>query len=151
MCVRKLLRHSVYGKTTSKLLQPLHISCNRVLRTLQYQNRFCNVKQLYLNFNILPVHQLYKLSICKMVYKCLNYNGPVSTAIRDIFKSIQLNHSYHTRLSNTSYIFPSANHAFIKSYFYDCVSVWNQIPVVIRNSQSLNLFSKHYKSYLSNV
>ena len=39
----------IHGKTTLKLLQPLHISCNRVLRTLQGQSRFCNMTQLYIN------------------------------------------------------------------------------------------------------
>jgi len=141
----------IYGKTTLQFLQPLHIACNRVLRTLQGQSRFCNVKQLYINFNILPVHQLYKYSVCKMIYKCFNYSGVMSNAIRDIFKSLQSNHSYHTRLSNTGYIFSSANRVYFKSYVYDLVLIWNQIPIHIRNSQSLNLFSKHYKSYLSNA
>ena len=141
----------IYGKTTLKLLQPLHISCNRVLRTLQGQSRFYNVKQLYINFNILTVHQLYNYSVCKMIYKCLNYNGFMSNATRSIFKSLQLNHSYHTRLSNTGYIFSSSNRVFFKSYVYDLVLIWNQIPVDIRNSQSLNLFSKQYKSYLINA
>jgi len=63
----------IYGKTTLQLLQPLHIACNRVLRTLQCQNRFYNVEKLYINFNILPVNQLYKFAVCKMIYKCLNY------------------------------------------------------------------------------
>src|ERR1700730_17526297 len=31
----------IYGKATLKLLQPLHISWNRVLRTPQDQSRFC--------------------------------------------------------------------------------------------------------------
>ena len=73
-----------------------------------------------------------------MIYKCLNYNGLMSTAIRDIFKSLQSNHSYHTRLSNTSYLYSSANSVYFKSYVYDCVSVWNHIPIDIRNSQSLS-------------
>ena len=141
----------IYGKATFKLLQPLHISCNRVLRTLQDQSRFCHVNLLYHNFRILPVDELYKFSVCKMIYKSLNYNGLMSTAIRDIFKSLQSNHFYHTRLSNTSYLYSSANSVYFKSYVYDCVSVWNHIPIDIRNSQSLNLFSKQYKSFLSNT
>ena len=140
----------IYGKTTLKLLQPLNVSCNRVLRTLQGQRMFCNVKQLYLNFNILPIHDLYKFSVCKMIYKSLNYTGVMSSTIREIFKSLQSIRSYHTRLSNTSYLFSSANRVFFKSYVYDCVLIWNHIPIVIRNSSSLELFSKHYKSYLIN-
>ena len=95
----------IYGKTTLNVLQPLHVSCNRVLRTLQGQSRFCNVMQLYRNYNILPVHQLYTFSVCKMIYKCLNYDGLMSAAIKDIFKPLQSNHWCNTRLSNTNYIY----------------------------------------------
>src|SRR5688572_13798086 len=112
----------IYGKTTLKLLQPLHISCNRVLRTLQGQNRYCSVKQLYLNFNILPLNQLYKYSVCKIIYKSLNFNGLMSTAVREIFKSLQSNHPYHMRLSNTCYIYSNSNRVYFKSYVYDCIS-----------------------------
>jgi hypothetical protein len=140
----------IYGKTTSKLLQPLHISCNRVLRTLQGQTRFCNVKQLYFNFNIIPVHQLYKYSVCKIIYKCMNCDGIMSTAIKDIFKSLQSNHSCNTRLSSTNYLYSSANQVFFKSYVYNCCLVWNQIPMSIRSAKSLKLFSDQYKNHLSN-
>ena len=76
-------------KTTLTLLQPLQISCNIVLRTLQGQSRFCNVKMLYVNYNILPVHKLYNFSVCKLIYKCLNCKGLMSTAIRDIINTLQ--------------------------------------------------------------
>ena len=140
----------IYGKTTLKLLQPLHISCNRVLRTLQGQTKFCNVKQLYLNYNAMPIHQLHKLSVCKMIYKCLNYDGSMSTAIRDIFKSLQSNHSCNTRLANTNYLYSSTNPAFFKSYSYSCCLEWNHIPITIRKAQSLKLFSDQYKIHLNN-
>src|SRR5579872_5227886 len=135
----------IYGKTTLNVLQPLHASCNRVLRTLQGQTRFCNVMQLYRNYNILPVHQFYTFSVCKMIYKCLNYDGLMSAAIKDIFKPLQSNHSCNTRLSNTNYIYSSSNQVFLKSYVYKCCLEWNKIPITIRNAQSLKSFSDLYK------
>jgi hypothetical protein len=141
----------IYGKAASRLLNPLHVSCNRVLRTLQGQNRFSNVRQLYLNFKILSIHQLFKLSIVKMIYKCLNCNCLMSTTIRDIFTAevSQARHAYPTRLSNTNYLYCRTNSAFFKSYIYNCCSDWNQIPADIRNAPSLNIFTKLYKRYLS--
>ena len=42
----------VYGHASWTIIQPLFISCNRVLRTLQGLNRFCKVSLLYSNYNI---------------------------------------------------------------------------------------------------
>ena len=135
----------IHGKTTLNVLQPLHVSCNRALRTLQGQTRFCNVMQLYSNYKILPVHQLYTFSVCKMIYKCLNYDGLMSAATKDIFKPLQSKHSCKTRLTNTNYIYSSSNQIFFKSYVYKCCLEWNKIPITIRNAQSLKSFSDLYK------
>ena len=58
----------VYGNTNNSVLKPLHISCNRVLRALQGKPRDCSVCSLYLNFNTLPVHQLFKYSLLSLVF-----------------------------------------------------------------------------------
>ena len=117
---------------------------------MQGHIRFYNVKQLYLNYNILPVLQLYKYSVCKVIYKCFNYDGLMSTAIKDIFKYLRSYHSCNTRLSSTNYIYSSANQVFFRSYVYYSCLEWNQIPITIRNAQSLKSFCNLYKNHLSN-
>ena len=62
----------VYCQTNNYIIDPLHIACNRVLRTLQNVDRYSNVKDLYCNYNTLPVNMLSKLRISKLVYKSLH-------------------------------------------------------------------------------
>ena len=42
----------VYFTAKKSTIDPLHIACNRALRTFQGVNRFHNVKQLYINYDI---------------------------------------------------------------------------------------------------
>ena len=75
----------IYGFATASTLKPLLICCNKILRTLQFQNRFSNVKQLYVYYNTLSIFQLHKLHIGKFVFKSLNCDFLVPDVIREIF------------------------------------------------------------------
>ena len=57
----------IYGNAAQSILQPLLRANNKTLRNLQNQTRFSDVKQLYISYNILPVHLLYKLTTAKTV------------------------------------------------------------------------------------
>ena len=140
----------VYGNATWNILQPLHVACNRVLSwTLQGLSRFSNVNDLYIAFDVLPVHLLHKFRMAKLIYKCLNSNiAVVPTVISIMFNLNHPCHSYPTRISETNYLYKKSGSAFYKSYVNDACSDWNQIPVKIRNAGSLSSFMKQYKSYL---
>ena len=59
----------IYGSAKRKLLNPLIIKCNSLLRIIQDKTRFDHVKDLYINYNTLPVHLLYKLFILKLMHR----------------------------------------------------------------------------------
>ena len=67
-----------YGNTSWNVLQPLHIACNRVLRTLLGLSRYSHVKDIYLAYNVLPVHLLHKFCCAKIIYKSINDNATMS-------------------------------------------------------------------------
>jgi len=113
----------IYSKATLKLLQPLHISCNRVLRTLQDQRRFCHVNLLYHNFRILSymnfidflfakwyINVLIIMVLCQLLLE--TFSSPYNLIISII------------RDSNTSYLWSSANSVYFKSMFMIASQFW---------------------------
>ena len=140
----------LYGNATNSALQPLNSAMNKVLRTLQNGSRYCSVKQLYVNYDVLPVNLLFKLNMAKMVFKSLNFseNLPTSMATKDIFCGNNISHSYNTRLSCTNYLSPEPSTAFFKSLAFLNVTEWNKIPISIRTATSLHSFINSYKQHL---
>ena len=90
----------VYGNATWSVLQPVHVACNRVLRTLQGLSRFSNVKDMYIAYDVLPVHLLHRFCTAKLIYKCLHSNIAMPTVISAMFNLNHASHSYPTRLSD---------------------------------------------------
>ena len=140
----------VYGFATATTLKPLFTCCNKVLRTVQFQNRYSNVKQMYLKYNTFSVFQLHKLHIGKLVFKCFNSDSPVPDIIRNLFfqpNAIRSN-NYDTRLSNTRYLYYNSEPGFFSSYAYLCYKEWNSIPTDIRMANSFNHFTKLFRQQL---
>lgn len=138
----------VYGKNTNKALHPLHIANNRALRILQFQDRLCKTKLLYVNYNTLPIYQLYKFLSANLIYRCIFSEGSMSKIIRDMIRSNLSNSGYHTRLSLTCYLSSTTNHANYLTNVFECCCIWNSIPVEICNLKSYVLFKRYYKSFL---
>ena len=131
----------VYFSANKTTIDPLHIACNRALRTFQGVTRFHNVKQLYLNYGILPLHLLGKLSVSTLIYKslhCVDLNlNSISNLFKDLSEPI---HDYPTRLKLTNYLYKKSDKSFYSSYINFASSTWNEVPVKIRNSTSLGSF-----------
>ena len=119
-----------YGNTSWNILQPLHIACNRVLRTLLGLSRFSHVKDMYLTYNVLPVHLLHKYCCAKIIYKSINNNATMSVVTSNMFKLNCASHNYPTRLSKTNYLYKKSGPAFYKSYVNAACSDWNLIPLL---------------------
>lgn len=141
----------VYGSATASHLRPLQVALNRSLRTLQFQSRHCSTKALYDYYKILPLGLQYKLSIGKLIYKCLYFNGTMSNTVRDMFKPSIPPHSYLTRQSMTNYISTGTSPASFNSYVFSCCNIWNSIPVSIRSAASIYSFTRLLRIHLIKV
>ena len=138
----------VYSQTNAYIIEPLHIACNRVLRTLQNADRYSNVKHLYCFYDTLPVSLLGKLRLSKLIYKSLYCQDSVPCSTSHLLKLNQSYHGYHTRISATNYLYKQSNSAFYSSFVNACCTLWNNIPDSIRNCSSIYIFCTMYKKYL---
>ena len=138
----------VYCQTNNYIIDPLHIACNRVLRTLQNVDRYSNVKDLYCNYNTLPVNMLSKLRISKLVFKSLHCQEAMASSTSRLFRLNQACHGYPTRISTSNYLYKKSNRAFYSSFINTCCTIWNDIPEQIRNCASIGTFTITYKKFL---
>ena len=139
----------VYISTNKSTIEPLHIACNRALRTFQGVNRYYKVKQLYSNYEILPIHLLGNLRVCRYIYRSLHFICSVPNSTCNLFKVLTEScHDYPTRLKSTSYLYKKPNQAFYSSYVNFGASLWNLVPIDIRTASSADNFVLKYKKYL---
>ena len=140
----------LYGQTFSILLNPLNVAINRALRVVLKCPLETPLKKLYANFDTLPINLLHQFVICKLIFRCIHMKNIVPTVIQDIFNCNVSVHHYATRAQSSSLLYRYANDGYSSSYSHYVCTVWNHLPISIRNTTSLSMFTKLTKLHLSN-
>ena len=75
----------IYGNAKRKWLNPLLVKCNSLLRIIQDKTRFDPVRDLYITYNTLPVHLLYKLFLLKLMHRFIYCRQSLPIVISKLF------------------------------------------------------------------
>ena len=132
----------VYGISNKTTLNNLSVSCNRIMRALQFVKKSTPSVQLYCHFNTLPISCLHKFNILKIVYRCINTPCKVPPHFTRVFTINRFIHNYSTRSSNGIHLFNSYNG---NSLIYEMSVLWNALPNSIKALPTELLFTKALK------
>jgi hypothetical protein len=136
----------IYGNAKRNLLHPLIIKCNSLLRIIQDKTRYDHVKDLYIAYNTLPVHLLYKLFLLKLMHRFIYCRLSLPVVISKLFCCNDDVHSFNTRFKNQfnlNYATSSNSISFIGP------SMWLKLPNDIKECPSPSGFMRLCKSSLS--
>ena len=98
----------------------------------------------------LPVRFRIKYKIAILVYKCLNNLAP--EYLSDIIKPYTPSRSL--RSSNANLLTPQSTHYKTlgdRSFSVAAPTVWNDLPLSLRQSESLNIFKQNLKTHLFSI
>jgi len=137
----------LFGTAAKTLLDPLKVTVNRILRVLQDCGRNSNVISLYSNYNTLPISELFKFVVGIIIFKCL-YDPNISQSLHDALIINNPVHMYSTRSLNNMILYRSNAPSYYASLSYLYCTLWNDIPLSIKNIAFLNKFKKTYKLHL---
>src|SRR5437867_6342578 len=71
------------------------------------------------------------------------------TVIQDILNCNVSVHHYATRAQSSSLLYRYANDGYSSSYSHYVCTVWNHLPISMRNTTSLSMFTKLIKLHLT--
>jgi hypothetical protein len=97
---------------------------------------------------LLKVEDIYKLQVGCYMYKILYLND--YQFLKDYICPAYPDHGYNTRINDFILPFPRVENIRI-NFKYQFLNVWNQVPVDIKTSNSLQVFKRNYKKYLINL
>jgi len=130
----------VYANTCMSYLKPLIIKCNSLLRVLQNAKRTTRNKDLYKNYNTLPVNMLFNLNLMKLMHNCLYSSSTMPKVICNLFKTGDDVHNYNTRNSKMFFIFFISDCVSRNSIQYIGPSLWSKLPNYLRTCSSNHKF-----------
>ena len=128
----------VWGGTYPTHLNHLKVLQKRILRIIFQRPYFEHTNPLFFESEILKINDLFKYNLSKFMF--LNQNNPI----------FQRNSQYITR--NPNLLTPQFQRLTITQHSinFQGPHLWNQLPVNIQNSNSLNIFQKNVKKIYLN-
>ena len=129
---------TIWGAIYDIHLKPLELLQKRCVRIITKSTFLAHTDPLFQRCKILKIRDLFKYRVALRAYKDQNI----------VAAQYNSNHSYSTRSS--SLLRPDYQRLTVtqQSIHYLIPTVWNSIPVSIKNSKSLNIFKREYRSYL---
>ena len=132
------------GKVNQKKLQICQNKCIRFIHNLD--NRAHLEPKHFKSVNMLNVqNRIDYLSLCQL-YKIVNNKSPV------YLKSLipEYKHSYDTKSGGKAIFVPRVGSQGQKSFSYNAIKMWNDLPNNISHCNSIDQFKKNCKSFLFN-
>ena len=122
----------------------MQVTQNKLLRVLAKTDRYYNSNQLHKDFDLLSIEEARNMLILKFVYNCVN--GQPVEVFQDYF-TLQT-HLHFTRQTghlrrgriNTEYGRSTTQ--------YTGASLWNKLPITLRNATSLNSYKQKLKTFI---
>ena len=135
-----LLNWSCANKTT---LNPISVCLKRVIRVIQFENKYEHTAPLFKNLKILPLEEQIKHKQAIFMWK-LSHNL-IPPPVCDLFNKLPQNpNKFH--LHN-----PRTEHGK-RLIIYSAVKSWNtEVPLHLKSLISLKNFNVKYKEYLLNL
>jgi hypothetical protein len=138
----------LYGNASNKLINKLQIKQNRAIKTLFNLDFLTPTVKMHKDFKILMIKDKYKLNITKFAYK--QQNNMLPEPFQNHFTQIKNNHSYKTRANENILIHNCKTEIGKRATTYLGANQWNSLPLQIRKSKSLKIFSKKTVEHLLN-
>ena len=147
-CMRPYISYccEIWGNTYKTRIQPLYIIQKRAIRICNHLEYRSHSKPAFFNLKTLTIADLVQFKSMVLMYKI--YNNLMPSNILSYFCMVHMSHDHDTR--QAGHFKNMYCRTTLKSM---CLSVrgpvtWNKLHTDLKNSTSVNMFKKRYKTFL---
>ena len=141
----------VWGQTYTSYIEPIFKLQKRAIRVISHQSYLVHSLPIFKELKLLTLPDVFKLKLLTFVFESTNKITPA--CFHNFFSSNSFMHHYDTRQSVRGDLYLVRKNTVqygVKCIQYMGATLWNSLPVELRNSTSKFLFKKELKVFLLN-
>ena len=135
----------IYGSLNVTLRKRLQIVSNKLLKILFCMSPFHSTNQLHKGLDILQINDVYKASVLKFVFLCVNHT-PLSI-FDQYYKRRRDQHSRSLRDLHNLHVPDGYSAIALSSTKIHGAKLWNELPLEIRKLDDVNCFKEAIKKH----
>ena len=139
----------VYANTRPTYIDELLKINNKILRILQFKDRYSNVSDLYSNYSTLNVMNLHKKQLITLAHRFILCKDTLPSSFRTYFTFNFNVHEYNTRFRSDFHVDLHYSSYGLRSISYSAAKLWNNLPHKIKEITNFKLFNSALSVYLS--
>ncbi len=139
----------VWGLTYETHINPVLLLQKRAIRAISFEHFTAPSTPIFSDLKILKLQDLFHLKLLSFVYECVNKISP--SCFHSFFKLVGSVHQHGTRQVIKNNIFLTQKNTLqygLRSVRYCGAKYWNDTPVEIKQSPSVNSFRQKIKAFL---
>ena len=125
-----------------------HTLNNKLLRILQQKPVRTHTAELYRTYNTLPIQLLHNYQILLLMHKYVYHRSRLPPAFSAYFDENKLIHQYNTRQKDNFHTYTVQSEIGKRSIKFQGCTLWNNLPMDIKEIQSCCSFKLKLKDYL---
>ncbi len=129
------------------IVKPLILLQKKSLRIICKADFFDHTDPLFKETKLLKIEQIFKLNCAQFIYKC--YNTNLFNDFRSELITHREIHNYNTRGSSQLRLPFTGLKKCQQSFFHVGINLWNEIPITIKQANSIVFFKQQLISHLS--
>ena len=130
----------VYAAANFCYLNKLIILNNKLLRIIQFKRKFYRVKQLYENFNILPINLFHNYKLLLLAHKWYYRRYALPDCFINFFVLLSSVFNYSARNSYNFYVTRCRSKLCSNSCKHRSVHLWNKLDVQLKATAVVKTF-----------
>ena len=138
----------IYASTNKSYLHALEILNNKILRILQNRPLRTHIKELYNEFNTLPLRQLHSQQILTLVHCFFHHINVLPTVYFEYFTRNCAIHCHNTRQKCDLHLDFTKKAQGHRSVHYQGCVLWNKLPQFLKQPMSKQAFKRKLKLLL---
>ena len=137
----------IYGNATKATLNPLQIVQNRILRTLQYKDKYFPINKMHKSYGILKLQDMIQYKQSKIIHSLLTGAKKLPSVLKKLIVPLKNIHSHNTRNKNLVYEVKPRHPIGGRLLKSNASKVWNRLPKNIILQETHGEFKNEFYNF----
>ena len=137
----------IYGNATKATLNPLQIVQNRILRALQYKDKYFPINKMHKSYGILKLQDMIQYKQSKIIHSLLTGAKKLPSVLKKLIVPLKNIHSHNTRNKNLVYEVKPRHPIGGRLLKSNASKVWNRLPKNIILQETHGEFKNEFYNF----
>ena len=137
----------VYGNVSNSSLKPLQLVQNRILRALQYKDRYFPINQMHKSYGILKIQDIVQYKQSKLIHSLLTEDKKLPAVLKKLIVPAKNIHYHRTRHKRMLYEIKPRRAIAGRLMKCNATKYWNSLPQSITHQKTHGEFKNEFYNF----